>query len=536
VIAAASAPHPSRAVARSTRAMVATPHALATAAGCDVLRRGGNAVDAAIAANAVLCVVYPASCGIGGDALWMVYDPRTSQARAYNGSGRTARAAQRADLPGGIVPTRGPRSVSVPGAVRSWEELLGELGTRDLDALLAPAETLARDGFVVTDVVSAYIAECETVLRADDAAAAIFVSRGVPRPGDVLRNADLADTLAAIRRGGADAYYGGEPGHRIVAALRAGGNPMTLDDFTSHRTEPMTPLSVAWQGMEVVVHPPNSQGACTALALGMLAADGDASAPLWNHLAIEAMKRAIAIRNATFCDPDFAPSGIERELGASALRTLRATIDPDHASPAPRDIDQGDTIAVCVVDEDGLAVSLIESLFSPFGSGMVAPGTGVVLHNRGSYFSVDASAPNAFAGGKRPLHTLSPAMALRDGRPAVVFGTMGGDGQPQIQLQVLHNLIERGLDVQQSLDAPRWIYGRHVVPGRPELADAPSVLIESRLDADVVAGLARRGHRIESVGPFSNAMGHAHAIVIDRERGSLAGGADPRADSSALGL
>jgi gamma-glutamyltranspeptidase/glutathione hydrolase len=517
--------------------MVATPHALATAAGVDVLRRGGNAVDAAIAANAVLCVVYPASCGIGGDALWMVYDPRTSQARAYNGSGRTARAAQRADLPGGIVPTRGARSVSVPGAVRSWEELLGELGTRDLDALLVPAETLARDGFVVTDIVSGYIAECETLLRADAAAAAIFLPRGaVPRPGDVLRNVDLAATLARIRRGGADAYYAGEPGERIVAALRAGGNPMTLDDFTSHRTERMTPLSVAWHGAEVVVHPPNSQGACTALALGMLAADGEASAPLWNHLAIEAMKRAIAIRNTTFCDPDFSPSGIERELTAASLRALRATIDPNAAAPAPRDIDQGDTIAICVVDGDGMGVSLIESIYMPFGSGMVAPGTGVVLHNRGSHFSVDPQSPNAFAGGKRPLHTLSPAMLLRDGRPEVVFGTMGGDGQPQIQLQVLHNLFERGLDVQQALDAPRWIYGRHAVPGRPELADAPSVLIESRLDADVVAGLAQRGHRIESVGPFSNAMGHAHAIVIDRERGSLAGGADPRADSSALGL
>jgi len=516
--------------------MIATPHALATAAGCDVLRRGGNAVDAAIAANAVLCVVYPASCGLGGDALWLVHEPRERRTFAYNGSGRTARAASLDGLPSGAVPRRGPLSVTVPGAVRSWEDVLQAHGTCALDGLLAEAEQYARHGFALTDVVAAYIATYAELLSADPAAQAIFLTDGVPRAGDVLRNPDLADTLAAIRRGGADAFYTGRTAEQIVQKLRAGGNPMTLDDLAAQRTERMIPLALAWHGSEVLVHPPNSQGACLSLALGMLSADGDAAEPLWNHLAIEAVKRAFAIRDTTFCDPDFHPSGIEAALTPDALRALRATIDPGSARADARATDRGDTIAICVVDEDGQAVSLIESLMMSFGSGLVADGTGIVLHNRGTYFATDPAAPNAFAGGKRPLHTLSPAMTLRDGRPEIVFGTMGGDGQPQIQLQFLHHLVERGLDVQEALDAPRWVHARHLIPGRPELALEPTLLMESRFDPALVAALERYGHRIARCGPFENALGHAHAIVVDRERGTLAGGADPRADSLALGL
>ena len=295
-------------------------------------------------------------------------------------------------------------------------------------------------------------------------------------------------------------------------------------------------MGLAWHGGEVLVHPPNSQGACLSLGLGMLRDDGTASEPLWTHLAIEAMKRAFAIRDATFCDPDFGDSGIEARLTVERLRALRATIDPDHAQPVASQPDRGGTVAICVVDAEGMAVSLIESLFMSFGSGLVAEGTGVVLHNRGSFFSADPSAPNAFAPAKRPLHTLAPAMMLRDGRPELVFGTMGGNGQPQIQLQFLHHLLEGGLDVQQAIDAPRWVYGRHLIPGRPELALEPTALLESRFDPAIVADLERRGHRVAHVGAFENALGHLHAIVIDRARGTLAGGSDPRADSSALGL
>jgi gamma-glutamyltranspeptidase/glutathione hydrolase len=218
------------------------------------------------------------------------------------------------------------------------------------------------------------------------------------------------------------------------------------------------------------------------------------------------------------------------------MRALRASIDPDRASPRESMPDRGGTIFLCVVDEDGMAVSLIESLYMNFGSGIVAEGTGVVLQNRGAYFSTQPGHPNAYEGGKRPVHTLSPPMFLRNGEPEIVFGTMGGDGQPQIQLQFLHQLVDRGLDVQRALDHPRWIYGRHTLTERPDLATGEMVIVESRMPDEIVAGLERRGHKVEALGPFENAMGHAHAIVIDRERGTLAGGSDPRADSLALGL
>ncbi|HZO92653.1 MAG TPA: gamma-glutamyltransferase family protein [Candidatus Baltobacteraceae bacterium] len=532
-------PWPSRAVARSTRAMVVSPHPLATAAGVAVLARGGNAVDAAIAANAVLAVVYPASCGLGGDALWMVHDPvprPTLERRTtcYNGTGRTPRAAS-LDRLGGELPARGALTVTVPGAVRSWEDVARAHGTRGLDELLLPAEQLAHNGFAVTDVVAAYFALNEALLREDAEATRIFFRDGVPRAGDVLRNPDLAATLQAIRRGGADAFYAGSTAEAIVATLRPHGNAMTLDDLATHRTERAAPLALAWNGGELLAHPPNSQGAVLLLAEGMLAGDAELDEPAWAHVAIEAMKRALTIRDERIADPAYGGPVLDGELDRERLLTQRARIDPERAVARTGRTDGGDTIAICVVDEDGMAVTLIESLYMNFGSGIVAGGTGVVLHNRGACFSLRPGHPNAYDGGKRPVSTLSPAMFLRDGEPEIVFGTMGGDAQPQIQAQVLHQLVDRGLDVQRAIDAPRWVYGRPLVAGRPELR-SDAVLVESRTPRDVVDALERRGHEVIALGPYENAMGHGHAIVVDPVRGTLAGGADPRADSLALGL
>jgi len=529
---------PSRAVARSTRGMVSSPHPHATLAGIDVLRRGGNAVDAAIAANAVLTVVYNASCGIGGDAFWLVYDPQRDEVVGYNGSGRTPRSATLDDLKtvaGYSLPVRGALAVSVPGAVRSWEDVGRAHGTRGLDELLAPAEAYARDGFVVTNIVADYLALNETLLRQNAEATRMLLSRGVPRAGDVIANPDLALTLAAIRSGGADAFYTGKVAEAIVRSLSALGNRMSLEDLATHRTERTTPVRLPWRGRELLAHPPNSQGSTMLMAMGMLEADGDQPAGAWDHLAIEAMKNALDLRNANFCDPAFGDSGVAAALEPSALAALRAKIDPARARRKSSPPDNGDTIYMCVVDENGGTVSLIESLYMNYGSGVVAEGTGVMLHNRGAYFSVAPGHPNVYEGAKRPVHTLSPPLVLKDGKPELVFGSMGGDGQPQIQVQILHQIYDRGADVQQALDAPRWIYGRHSVPDHPEIDGDDALIVESRMDPSLIADLEARGHAVYPIGPYDNAMGHAHAIAIDRAAGSLSGAGDPRADSLALG-
>ena len=524
-------PHPTRGVARSTRAMIASTHALATQIGLEVLRRGGNAVDAAIAANAVLAVVYPASCGIGGDALWIVYEPTTGQTIAYNGSGAAPRNATLDQVARhGEMPIRDGLAVTVPGAVRSWYDVHAKHGTIDMAELLAPAEAYARDGFAVTDVAARYFEINAEMLLADDDARALFFARGTPLAGSIARNEQLAESLAAIRREGPHAFYAGTIGESIVATLQALGSAMTLDDLSLHRTDIMEPLRLPWKGLELVAHPPNSQGATTLMALGAIAADAFADEHAWTHHAIEAIKRAFHRRDALFGDPRFVDTRVEEFLTPAGLRSMRASID-ERALHERSPLDDGDTIALVVVDEDGRCVSLIQSLYMNFGSGVMAAGTGIFLHNRGAYFNTIEGHPNCFGGGKRPVHTLSPAMVFLDGKPKLVHGTMGADGQPQTQMQLIHNIFERGMSVQQALDAPRWLHGRINVAEKLD-----SVRIESRTDPALVADLERRGHDVQVIGAFDNLMGHAHAILIDSERGTLAGGADPRADSAALGL
>ncbi|MBC5811482.1 MAG: gamma-glutamyltransferase [Candidatus Eremiobacteraeota bacterium] len=514
--------------------MVASPHALATAAGVDVLRRGGNAVDAAIATNAVLSVVYPTSCGIGGDAFWVIYEPKTDEVVAYNGSGRASRALT-ADLLRAQghreMPQRGPFSVTVPGAVRSWEDVGRAHGSGDLDELLAPAETYAREGFAATNVNADYFALNAEMLRKDPDADALFMRGGVPRAGDVLRNPPLAGVLGEIRRGGADAFYQGRVADAIAGTLAAAGNPMTSDDLASHRTERVRPLRIAWNGAEIYAHPPNSQAAMALMVLGALEHDGAASDADWTHLAVEAIKYAFDARDERIGEPAAMTSPIDELLTPQALRSLRAKLDPTRARERFARPDRGGTIAIVAVDGEGRAVSLIESLYMNFGSGIVARGTGIFLQNRGAYFSLEPGSVNELGGGKRPLHTLSPGMLLRDGKPEFVYGTMGGDGQPQTHVQMIHNVYERGLNVQEAIDAPRFVYGRDA-----DSAYADALRVESRYDPAVLASLRERGHEIFVVGPYENVLGHAMGITIDRERGTLAGGADPRADSLALGL
>jgi gamma-glutamyltranspeptidase/glutathione hydrolase len=293
----------------------------------------------------------------------------------------------------------------------------------------------------------------------------------------------------------------------------------------------MQPVRLAWHGCELAAHPPNSQAAVALLVLGMLANDGAANDAAWTHLAIEAIKVAFDARDARFADPSLPGSSIDDLLAPEALARARAGLDPDRARPRTTEHDPGGTIAVVAVDESGRSVSLIESLYMNFGSGIVARGTGIFLQNRGAYFRLDPGHPNELGGGKRPLHTLSPGMLLRDGKPEFVYGTMGGDGQPQTHVQLIHDVYERGMSVQAAIDAPRFVYGRD-----SESAFADSVRVESRMAPAIVAHLRARGHTVDVLAAYDSVLGHAHGITIDRARGSFAGGSDPRADSLALGI
>ena len=532
-------------VARSLKGMVASPHALATAAGVAVLRAGGNAVDAAIATNGVLSVVYPHANGLGGDAFWLVYDPNSASTVAYNGSGRAARNLEGSELRArGFtdVPARSAFAVTVPGAVRAWEDVLEAHGTRTLDVLLQPAEAYARDGYVVSETLAYYLELNASILAQCPHANALFLSRGVPKAGDVLRNPGLAKTLAQLRSGGADGFYEGPASEAIVERLREAGSPIDSEDLRTHRTQQTLPWRLSWRDGEVLAHPPNSHGSCAQMVLGAIGTEAAADDGLWTHMAIEAFKHAFHVRDTRFGDPDFVELHENEIIGRRQLDSIRARIDPERVTAEfdlptlmPMRPDYGDTIAIVAADADGLTVSLIQSLYMNFGSCLVAGETGIVLQNRGAYFNLIPGHPNELRGGHRPVHTLAPAMYLRNGKPELVYGTMGGDGQPQIHVQLLREIFDRGLDPQAAVDAPRWIAGRPHVPGREDVMTG-TVLVESRLSESIVAALVRRGHAVERLGPYDHTMGHVHAIRIDRERGTFSGGADPRADSLALGV
>ncbi len=517
--------------------MVASPHALASAEGVRILREGGNAVDAAIAANGVLAVVYPQANGLGGDAFLMIYEPRSDEVVCYNGSGRAPKGLEAAELrERGFtqMPARAALAVTVPGAVRAWEDVAATHGTRGLDTLLAAAEGYARDGYVVTEVVAYYLALNETILAQCPHASALFLRNGLPACGTVLRNPGLAKTIAELRAGGADAFYGGAAGRAIVARLNAGGSPMTADDLRAHRTQATKPWRLPWAGGEVLAHPPNSHGSCAQIVLGAVEGDRESDEGLWAHLAIEAFKHAFHLRDTRFGDPDFVKLDEREFLSPAALKAIRARVDARRVTAAFRGPDAGDTIAIVTADGEGRVVTLIQSLYMNFGSCLVAGESGIVLQNRGAYFNLIDGHPNELRGGRRPVHTLSPAMYVRGGKPVLAYGTMGGDGQPQIHAQLLHAIVERGLDVQSAIDAPRWIAGRPHVPGREDVM-TDTVVVESRMPDAVVEALTRRGHRVDRLESFDHTMGHAQAVFIDRERGTFSGGSDPRADSLALG-
>jgi gamma-glutamyltranspeptidase/glutathione hydrolase len=509
---------------RFPTACIASPHHLASAAGEEVLASGGNAVDAAVAANLVLGVVSPYFCGPGGDLFAIVAD-RDGVRRTLASNGRAPAGATveqvRAAAGADAMPRFGALTVTVPGAVAGWFDLLERHGTRTFAEVAAAAVRLAEDGFVVSDhAATAFGRGAE---RYPDQREFQRRFAGLA-PGDRLAQPDHGRMLRLLGDDGPDAFYRGPIGEDLVGALAAGGSAMTMDDLAAHEVLDVEPMRVGFAGREVLELPPPTQGvtALTALAvverLGAYGGDLDAT-----HLQIEAVRAALADRGAHVTDPDHMTIDPAALTADGHVAAIAAAIDPERTGDWPvGPAAPGGTAYLCAADADGLSVSLINSHYMGFGSGVVLPTFGVNTQNRGAHFSLDPSAANVVAPRKRTLHTLIPGLTLRDGRPELVFGTMGGDGQPQIHLQVLARLAA-GEDLQHAIAAPRWI----VHP------DTGEVTIESRADDALVEGLRARGHRVRVVGAYEGGMGHAHAIRYDA--GGYAGATDPRAEGAVVG-
>lgn len=521
----------SRSVVYSTTAAAATSHPLATLAAMDMLRAGGNAVDAAVAAIAVQCVVEPHQTGVGGDC-FALYMPKGADAPvALNGAGR-APAAANPDwyAAQGITELAldSPHSVTVPGAVAGWCRLVADHGRLSMGDLLEPAIRHARDGYVIQPVVARDFAAEAGVLAAHPVAAGVFLPGGKPlAEGAVHRQPLLAATLERIAAGGAAGFYEGEVAQDMVACLQAHGGLHTLDDFAAARADYTGTISTRYRGHDIVELPPSGQGLAALMMLnvleGMDLSDPSLSEADRIHIHAELAKLAYHHRDELFCDPDFGSTPVRQLLSPGWAAFARDSIDMARAAPPTvwPEITQRDTVYACVVDQDGNAISFINSLFHSFGSRIMAPKSGVLFQNRGAQFSLTSGHPNAIAGGKRPLHTLMPGMVMKDGFCLAPFGVMGGPYQAAGHAELLSNILDRGMDVQQGLDAPR------------SFAYRGTLNVERRADPAVLEDLRARGHDAQWA---QSPIGGGQIIWIDPETGVLAAASDPRKDGCALGL
>ena len=526
-----------RAETLATHGLVAAPHALAAQAGLDLLKAGGNAVDAAIAANATLQVVYPLLTGLGGDLFAIVWDAPSRTLTGLNASGRAPHAAtiERYHALGyETMPRFGIHSVTVPGCVSGWGLLAERFSRLGLARALQPAIGYARDGFPVGPGLSAALRRMDQLPFTHRSFRENYMPNGqIPASGALTYAPALASSLEAIAREGPEVFYRGALAERIAEFFAREGGLISADDLAAHRAEWVTPLSIPFAGLDVLELPPNTQGVTALQMLGMtsgLELGDDPLSARAIHLEVEAKKLAFADRDAHVTDIERMRLRPEELIAPEYLAARRALISAERAR-ATRAASgfAGDTIYLCAADGEGSCVSLIQSNYSGFGSGYVVDGAGISLQNRGAYFSLDPAAANALAPDKRTLHTLIPSMALRDGRPAVVFGAMGGDGQPQTHLQVYTNLLRYQMNIQAAIEAPRWAHGAE------EAGQMETLRLESRFPEETLAGLRALGHEITAAGALDSAMGHANGIVIDEERGVLHGGSDPRAEGAAAG-
>ncbi|WP_169976268.1 gamma-glutamyltransferase [Tautonia rosea] len=534
--------HKGRSAVLARNGMAATSQPLAVQTAIRVLQDGGNAIDAAIAANAVIGVVEPMSCGIGGDLFAIVWDAKTGTLHGLNASGRAPKRATiefYRDQGHDYVPVYGPLSWSVPGCVDGWATLHERFGSVPMAELLAPAIRYAEEGFPVSEVIAANWKDDEERLAAVASSAECLLPGGkAPGFGEVFQNPDLARTLRIIADEGPAAFYRGEPARAIVAYSDEVGGLFSQEDFETHESTWVDPVSTNYRGYEVWELPPNGQGIAALQMLNILehfdlASLGHNSAEAL-HLMIEAKKLAFEDRATYYADPAFAEVPVNRLISKEYAEGRAALIDADQAltNVEPGPIQQGDTIYMTVVDKDRNCVSLIQSNFHSFGSQHVPRGLGFPLQNRGSWFALDPSHANRLEPGKRPFHTIIPAFVTKDGEPWLSFGVMGGDMQPQGHVQVLCNMIDFGMDVQEAGEAARFRhFGSSEPTGQPGDGGG-AVSLESGVGSDVRNALEAKGHRIDD---RPGSYGGYQAIRIDLERGVLLGGSDPRKDGAAIG-
>jgi gamma-glutamyltranspeptidase / glutathione hydrolase len=518
---------PGRSPVFACEGMAATSHPIASTIAVDTLRSGGSAADAAVAAIAALGVLEPHMTGIGGDCFCLVAKPG-APVWGYNGSGRAGAAARAELLVAQGIRTIEPKSVhsvTVPGAVEAWATVLEHHGRFGLDRALAPAIHYAQEGFPVAPRIAYDWASLVEGLRADPAAARHYLINGnAPQPGDVMRFPALAATLKSIAVRGPRAFYE-DAAIEIVATLKARGSWLTAEDFARHKGEAAEPITTNYRGLDVVEMPPNGQGLVALVMLNILEYfDINSLDPRGAerfHIALEAARMAYGVRDAHVADPAYMRVSVPSLIDKGFAGDLANRIDRSRRVKLPEAPTPGsDTVYVTVVDRDRMAVSIINSLYSQFGSGIATEKSGIMLHNRGACFMVDPNHPNAIGPSKRPMNTIIPALGMRDGRCELSFGVMGAHFQPMGHTQVVTNIVDFGMDVQAAIDSPRAFF------------EGPVTLVERGIPAETIAGLKARGHEV-LVSPYP--MGGGQAIAIDWQRGVLIGGSDPRKDGCAAG-
>nr|WP_294953490.1 gamma-glutamyltransferase [uncultured Gilliamella sp.] len=536
----------------TTNVMVTSPNYLATQAGIDILRKGGNAVDAAIAVASTLAVVYPQMNTIGGDNFWLIYNAKTKELKGLNASGRSGSLATidyYKNQGFHKIPSRGYLAANtVPGVVSGWDEAYQYASKNMKNALpwrtlFASAIDYAEHGFSVSPSLNYWttinidpkdkefrelqrFSEFKKVFLKDDGQAYQI--------GEILKQPDLANTLKIIANKGAKEFYQGDIAKNIVDDLQSHGGVLTLDDFAKHRATWVAPIHVNYRQYTAYNLPPNTQGMASLEILNILnnfdiKSLGEGSADYY-HLIIEATKQAFADRDKYLTDPDFNQIPLDLLLSTQHGQQQAKQIDMQKARVEIKPLDpKGDTVWFGVVDAEGNAVSIIQSIYHDFGSGIVAKDTGILLQNRGSFFSLDPNHINRLEPNKRTFHTLNPAMLLKDNKPYLVYGTMGGEGQPQTQAAIVTRIVDFGMTPQDAINAPRWLHGRTWG------ASSNNLKVEGRIPNDVIHSLKLRGHDVQTVDDYTDTMGHAGAILIDTNHHRLMGATDPRGDGLAAG-